>query len=120
MEAFQARLDTFSQPIRLKSRAAKSTSPLPLTWPHPPQFKATPKSLAEAGFYFNPSKDDRDAVICYMCGKELSDWAEDDDPYEIHWSKCKKVCAWAIVRCGLRGDVDDQGKYVLFLLPEWV
>ncbi|KAJ7886006.1 inhibitor of apoptosis repeat-containing protein [Mycena leptocephala] len=56
-----------------------------------------PRTLAEAGFYFDPSTDDPD------------NWAEEDDPFDIHWQKCANVCAWANLRCGLRRDTDSHG-----------
>ncbi len=109
MEALQTRRESFRKAKRVKKPSGKSSS-LNLKWPHPETFKANPDSLAEAGFYFNPSWDDRDNVTCYMCGKELSDWTSDDDPFEIHWEKCRAKCAWAVVRCGLREDMDEDGK----------
>jgi hypothetical protein len=110
MEVLQNRVDSFSKPRRVKHSSSKSSSTISLKWPHTPRFKATPDTLAEAGFYFNPSYDDRDNVTCYMCDKELSDWAEDDDPFDIHWIKCGNECCWANVRCGLRGDIDRNGR----------
>ena len=104
MEVFQARLDSF-----LKTKRIKGTV---INWPHPDHFLATPNSLAEAGFYFCPTWDERDAVKCFMCGKELSDWLEDDDPFAIHWRKCPTSCPWAILRCGLQNDLDRDGKCV--------
>ena len=104
MQVFQARLDSF-----LKTKRIKGTV---INWPHPDHFLATPSSLAEAGFYYCPTWDERDAVKCYMCGKELSDWLEDDDPFAIHWRKCPTSCPWAILRCGLQNDLDRDGKCV--------
>ncbi len=46
-----------------------------------------------------------------MCEKEMSEWTEDDDPFKIHWEKCRKSCAWANVRCGLKEDMDRNGRY---------
>ncbi|KAF7422762.1 hypothetical protein PC9H_010921 [Pleurotus ostreatus] len=82
MEAFQNRLDSF-KPKKVKHGSKNVT----LKWPHPEHFKANAQSLAEAGFYFDPSFDDKDAVKCFMCGKMLSEWEEEDDPFDIHWSK---------------------------------
>jgi|ERR1700722_780194 len=111
MQAYQARLDSFSKPKRVKSSSGKASS-TSLKWPHPSHFTANPNTLAEAGFYFHPTLEDRDGVQCFMCDKELSDWNSDDDPFEIHWTKCRASCAWAIVRCGLNGDIDHDGKCV--------
>jgi hypothetical protein len=110
MQAFQARLESFSKSKRVKPPSGKSSSSI--KWPHPSSFLANPTSLADAGFYFCPTYEDRDNVQCYMCHKELSDWTDDDDPFEIHWEKCRTSCAWAIVRCGLNDDADGDGKCV--------
>ncbi|KAF9487432.1 hypothetical protein BDN71DRAFT_1458516 [Pleurotus eryngii] len=107
MEAFQNRLDSF-KPKKVKHGSKNVT----LKWPHPEHFKANAHSLAEAGFYFDPSFDDKDVVKCFMCGKMLSEWEEEDDPFDIHWSKCAKTCAWANVRCGLREDMNEDGGFV--------
>jgi hypothetical protein len=111
MESYQARLDSFSKPKRVKQSSSRSSASISLKWPHPPSFSATPAALAEAGFYFSPSWEDRDNVHCFLCPKELSDWTKDDDPLELHWEKCKDSCAWAVVRCGLLEDMDADGKY---------
>ncbi|KAH7921561.1 inhibitor of apoptosis repeat-containing protein [Leucogyrophana mollusca] len=113
MEALQSRIDSFSKTKRIKKYPKKQTSTIAsIKWPHPPTFKANASTLAEAGFYFNPSWDDRDTVACFLCDKELSDWDADDDPFEIHYTKCRSTCAWAIVRCGLNEDLDEDGNYV--------
>jgi len=112
MEAFQARLDSFLKPKRVKQKNTTGTGSATIKWPHPPHFIATPNSLAEAGFYFCPTLDERDTVKCYMCSKELSDWVQDDDPFDIHWTKCGTSCSWAVVRCGLKADIDRDGRYV--------
>ena len=108
MEALQARLESFSKPKRVKHTSSKRS--VSVKWPHPDHFFATPNALAEAGFYFDPSVDDKDNVTCYMCGKQLSDWDEEDDPFDIHYNKCYQQCHWANVRCGLRLDMDSQGR----------
>ena len=108
MQVYQHRLDSFSSQKRVKNTSLTTSSAV--KWPHPPSYTATPLSLAEAGFYFNPSWEDRDNVTCFMCGKELSDWTELDDPFDIHWVKCSASCVWAVVRCGLKEDVDPHGR----------
>ncbi|GJQ86548.1 putative baculoviral inhibition of apoptosis protein repeat [Trypoxylus dichotomus] len=40
--------------------------------------------LAEAGFYFIGSKNEADAVQCFLCGKALDGWEENDDPWSEH------------------------------------
>ncbi|KAK2459964.1 hypothetical protein APHAL10511_007970 [Amanita phalloides] len=109
MEALQNRIDSFSKSKRVKrsSKSSKAT----IKWPHPLSFKANPEALAEAGFYFDPSAEDKDNVICFECGKQLSEWEEDDDPFDLHWVKCGDKCSWAAVRCGLRGDMDRYGRF---------
>jgi hypothetical protein len=100
MDIFQNRLASFT-PKRGKN--AKK-------WPHPSKFLANPSTLAEAGFYFDPSADDPDNVSCFMCDKQLSAWESEDDPFEIHFSKCQSYCAWALLRCGMRLDMIDDGR----------
>lgn len=108
MEALQSRIESFNKSKRLKSsKSSKKSS----KWPHPQIFQANPEALAEAGFYFNPSPEDKDNVTCFECGKQLSEWEEDDDPFDLHWKKCGDKCSWAAVRCGLREDMDRRGRY---------
>ena len=108
MDVLQARVDSFNKSKRLKQNSSKRT--ITVKWPHPSSFVATPHALAEAAFYHNPSPDDLDNVECFSCGKQLGGWEECDDPYRLHWDKCKNSCAWAVVRCGLIEDVDRKGK----------
>lgn len=110
MESLQARVDSFLKSKRIKKNSKSNSTYTTVRWPHPASFNANPNTLAEAGFYWAPSLDDRDSVACFMCGKELSDWNEEDDPFQIHWEKCGRSCAWAIVRCGLSQDTADDGR----------
>jgi hypothetical protein len=110
MEVFQARLDSFSRAKRVKSSTVGRSTAISIKWPHPGSFVANPTSLAEAGFHFTPSWNDRDNVACFLCKKELSDWKQNDDPFVLHWTKCAQTCAWAVVRCGLNEDLDQDGK----------
>lgn len=105
METLDGRLHSFD---KQKAKAGSSKS----AWPHPSTYFANPRSLAEAGFYFKPSKTDTDNVACFMCKKELGGWDEDDNPFEVHVSKSPK-CPWAVARCSLEFDVDSDGKYVI-------
>lgn len=109
MEYLQNRIASFTKQKRVKN-PAKPSSYLSLKWPHPSDFAANPESLAEAGFYFNPSAEDRDSVNCYMCERPFSIWEPEDDPFDIHWNKSGTKCGWANVRCGLRGDMDRHGR----------
>ncbi|KAG6812336.1 hypothetical protein H0H92_003323 [Tricholoma furcatifolium] len=112
MECLQNRIDSFKKSRRVKN-TSKPSSSVSVKWPHPPypKFIATPETLAEAGFYWDPSFEDRDNVTCFVCEKQLSDWEAEDDPFDIHWNKCGDRCCWAIVRCGLKGDINAQGGY---------
>ncbi|KAI0635243.1 hypothetical protein C8Q77DRAFT_1156558 [Trametes polyzona] len=109
MEYFKARLDSFGPPKNKRTKASSSKqASASAKWPHPPTWKATPDSLAEAGFYYNPSPHDPDNVTCFMCKKDLCGWEPEDDPFEIHYEKCSDVCAWAVVRCQ---KPDANGRY---------
>jgi hypothetical protein len=114
MESERARLATFSDGVRFKVAKSKAL----LKWPHPDTFLATPDSLSDAGFYFNPSAEDRDNVKCFACDKELSEWDPEDDPHVIHFEKCGQTCPWAIVRCGLDLERDKRGRWVYRLCCE--
>ncbi|THH09571.1 hypothetical protein EW145_g1910 [Phellinidium pouzarii] len=105
METFDGRLRSFNKP---KSKSSSSKT----AWPYQQSFSANPKSLAEAGFFFKPSKDEPDNVQCFICKKELGGWDEEDNPFEIHVNKCPK-CPWAIARCSLEFDVDSDGNFSL-------
>jgi hypothetical protein len=109
MEALQNRIDSFAKQKRVKN-PSKTSSYVNAKWPHPSNFLATPETLTEAGFFYNPSFEDRDNVTCFVCAKQLSEWEEGDDPFDIHWAKCGAKCCWASVRCGLRDDMDLHGR----------
>ncbi|KAI6155645.1 hypothetical protein BKA82DRAFT_991352 [Pisolithus tinctorius] len=113
MHALQNRVESFKKSKRVKRYPSKKTSTQSATvkWPHPPSYKANANTLAEAGFFFCPSWDDRDCVACFLCGKELSDWDAQDDPFAVHYEKCGEACGWAIVRCGLVEDMDSEGSF---------
>jgi hypothetical protein len=108
MDGLQARLQSFKKSKRVKNPTKSSTTTL--KWPHPQDFTANPATLAEAGFYYDPSYDDPDNVTCFNCEKQLAGWEEEDDPYVIHWNKCAQTCCWAVVQCGLRADTDPSGR----------
>lgn len=113
MHTLQSRVDSFKKTKRVKRYPSKKTSTqaASVKWPHPASYKANANTLAEAGFFFSPSWDDRDCVACFLCGKELSDWDAEDDPFAIHHEKCADVCGWAVVRCGLVEDMDEDGNF---------
>jgi hypothetical protein len=61
-----------------------------IKWPHKIKgWRATPETLAKAGFYFDPEEDDVDSTTCYMCKKTLCGWEKTDDPLTEH-SRDKK------------------------------
>ena len=104
----------------LKAKGSKSSSKASssLVWPHPNTFIANPQTLAEAGFYFAADKDSPDNVRCFMCDKELDGWDSEDNPFEIHVSKSSK-CPWAIARCSLEFDLDENKKYAV-MVPHYL
>lgn len=53
--------------------------------------------MAEAGFIFIGSSSDPDAVTCFFCGKELSGWADTDDPWKEHLSHSPN-CEFALMQ----------------------
>ncbi|RPD65598.1 hypothetical protein L226DRAFT_609580 [Lentinus tigrinus ALCF2SS1-7] len=115
MEYLQARLDSFSKSKRSKASSTRHTSSSS-KWPHPSSFKATPDSLSEAGFYFDPDPANPDNVTCFMCKKGVAGWEPEDDPFSIHYDKCAKTCAWAMVRCqggagGESYDLSDPARH---------
>lgn len=116
MEAFKARLASFEKSKRVKyTTEAGKTATVTLKWPHKDDIRATPHALAQAGFYWNPSAEDgeEDNVRCFICDKELAEWGRRDDPFELHFAKCgqgESACPWAVARCGIEYDMDDDGK----------
>lgn len=91
--------------FRLTRKIAKTPTSKSLTvsvkWPHPKSYKATPHTLADAGFYWNPNPAAKDNVSCFFCDEDFSDWEEHYDPHVIHYDRCGGSCAWAIARCGI-------------------
>ncbi|KIY44939.1 inhibitor of apoptosis repeat-containing protein [Fistulina hepatica ATCC 64428] len=109
MEVYQKRLESFAKPKRIKPAKGRAVS---ISWPHDnADYKATPESLAEAGFFYKPELGFPDNVQCYLCKRELSEWEPDDDPLEIHYQKCEH-CPWAVLRCGLLHDTDSHQRFV--------
>ncbi|KAF9515691.1 hypothetical protein BS47DRAFT_1293488 [Hydnum rufescens UP504] len=89
------------------SRAAKSIT---FTWPHPPTFGATPRTLAAAGFYFAPEQGSGDRVVCFFCDVGLANWEKTDSPFEEHYTRNEDGCPWAAARCSLEKDRVKRGK----------
>lgn len=60
------------------------------TW-WPEANKPSADELSAAGFFWT-TKDDR--VICFSCGGGLSDWDENDNPWEqhaLHYGECEYI-----------------------------
>ena len=90
---------------------SRNPSPKPLrAAPGPTQIPLLQiRNPSEAGFYYNPGKDNVDNVKCFICGRELGGWTENDNPFEVHVNKAPR-CPWAVARCSLEFDVDSDGK----------
>lgn len=56
-----------------------------------PNYKQTPKVLAEAGFYYTGTAD---KVVCFMCKGGIYEWEAEDDPkeeHEKHYPDCEFI-----------------------------
>jgi baculoviral IAP repeat-containing protein 5 len=40
--------------------------------------------MAQAGFYWCGNDRENDSAACFVCGKELDGWEENDDPWSEH------------------------------------
>ncbi|KAK7956376.1 uncharacterized protein PG986_005598 [Apiospora aurea] len=87
---FEGRVASFqtSQPVSGRKRGPKT-----LAWPHK---GLDENSLARAGFYFEPTADKPDNVVCYLCHARIGGWEDDDSPIEEHL-RLSPRCGWAIV-----------------------
>ncbi|EMR11033.1 hypothetical protein PNEG_00631 [Pneumocystis murina B123] len=83
MEVYASRLASFQLSSRKK-----------LKWPH---IRPTPKDLAEAGFYYDPSSSSHDNVVCFLCKKALDGWNANDNPVKEHIEHSRQ-CGWAILK----------------------
>ncbi|KZT10475.1 uncharacterized protein LAESUDRAFT_673243 [Laetiporus sulphureus 93-53] len=111
MQCLTDRIDSFNPGGDAHTKKRSKQSSKSFKWPHQESYTVTPQTLAEAGFFFNPTRANPDNVKCFMCKKELDGWSEDDDPFEIHWQKCRNSCPWAAARCGLFHDMCEDGSY---------
>ncbi|KAK2768263.1 hypothetical protein FQN54_000115 [Arachnomyces sp. PD_36] len=93
MKTFNARLATFDivHPAPKRTSGAKGTKGI--AWPHS---RPSPAELAYAGFYYNPSSVSPDNASCYLCGRGLDGWEEEDNPVEEHLTHSSE-CGWAIM-----------------------
>lgn len=63
--------------------------------------------LARAGFYFEPTPEFPDNVVCYLCLKRVGGWEVTDDPLEEHL-RLSNGCGWAIVTA-IEAGLGDYG-----------
>ncbi|CEL60372.1 Protein bir1 OS=Schizosaccharomyces pombe (strain 972 / ATCC 24843) GN=bir1 PE=1 SV=1 [Rhizoctonia solani AG-1 IB] len=87
--------------LTLDSRLKSFTKSKSKAWPHNASYKATPDTLARAGFVFTPDtarKSDR--VTCFVCGKTLGGWEPQDDPFKEH-AEHSPACSWGLARCSI-------------------
>ncbi|KAL4743261.1 hypothetical protein BDV11DRAFT_178639 [Aspergillus similis] len=93
METFAARLATFDLVLHPDRRSSSAKSVKPISWPHS---KPSPAELAHAGFFYNPYETNPDNTTCFLCGRALDGWEEDDNPITEHL-KHAKDCGWAVM-----------------------
>lgn len=60
--------------------------------------------LAHAGFFFSPTPDNTDNVVCFLCKKNMDGWEDGDNPLHEHL-KHSSQCGWAIV-AAIETDMD--------------
>lgn len=107
---FTHRVESFKgRKITLTSVKGKKTSKT-FYWPHPDNWGPTPRSLAAAGFFFNPEVSSIDRVECFCCKRGLGSWEKGDDPFQEHYNRAENECAWAAARCSLERDRKGKGK----------
>ncbi|GAP82736.1 putative AT hook domain-containing protein [Rosellinia necatrix] len=82
-----------------KGKASKTPS-----WPHK---GLDPETFARAGFYFAPGPENPDNTACFLCGKNIDGWDEDDNPFQEHL-RLSPHCGWAVV-AGIETGLGDYG-----------
>ncbi|KAK5169265.1 hypothetical protein LTR04_005909 [Oleoguttula sp. CCFEE 6159] len=95
VNTFIGRLATFEAPHHLTKRRASSTkkkTPTTVIWPHE---KPAPEELAQAGFFYKPTSNNPDNVMCFLCKRSLDGWEPADDPVSEHLQHSPE-CGWAI------------------------
>ncbi|KAI1849380.1 hypothetical protein JX266_004875 [Neoarthrinium moseri] len=92
---YDGRLASFQsvQPVSGRKSTAKNKGPKALAWPHK---RIEPTNLARAGFYFDPTPEQPDNAVCFLCQKRIGGWEDGDDPVEEH-VRLSPGCGWAIV-----------------------
>ncbi|KAF8699891.1 Baculoviral inhibition of apoptosis protein repeat, partial [Rhizoctonia solani] len=87
--------------LTLDSRLKSFTKSKSKAWPHNASYKATPDTLARAGFVYTPDSTRKsDRVTCFVCGKTLGGWEPQDDPFKEH-AEHSPTCSWALARCSI-------------------
>jgi Inhibitor of Apoptosis domain len=115
MATYEERLASFQPKKPKSSKRTAINASLAKGWPHPASFKATPSSLAHAGFYFDPTADKSDNVTCFTCEHSLGAWTVSDDPFTEHLNVDAKCC-WAVSRCNIELDRQKDGRYDILLI----
>ncbi|KND88786.1 Protein bir1 [Tolypocladium ophioglossoides CBS 100239] len=100
----EARLASFQKSSKKRGSTASGRGKA-LNWPHK---QIAPASLAKAGFYFDPSPDSPDNVVCFLCNKGLDGWESGDDPLLEHL-KHASHCGWAVV-AAIEAEIGDYEK----------
>ncbi|CAG8593259.1 16535_t:CDS:2 [Acaulospora colombiana] len=111
MTTYDERVESFRPRKGKSSKKSSLNAFLVKGWPHPSNYKATPSSLAHAGFFFDPTSDKGDNVTCFMCDHSLGEWTQDDDPFVEHLNVNNK-CAWALARCSIELDKQADGSFI--------
>ncbi|PNY28638.1 Protein bir1, partial [Tolypocladium capitatum] len=102
--SYDARLASFQKSSKKRGSTAGGRGKA-LNWPHK---QIAPASLAKAGFYFDPSPESPDNVVCFLCDKGLDGWESGDDPLLEHL-KHASHCGWAVV-AAIEAEVGDYEK----------
>lgn len=63
------------------------------------------QQLASAGFFFSPTPEHPDNVLCFLCHKGLDGWEEGDDPLHEHLNHTSG-CGWATL-AAIEAEVGD-------------
>lgn len=101
--AYQTRLSSYIP----SSSSAKRSKTGSLQWPLSETHSVTPSSLAAAGFYYQPSPEAEDNVVCFLCHKALGGWEQGDQALSEHVAhsikkpgQAKKGCPFALLKSG--------------------
>ncbi|MCJ1260825.1 hypothetical protein MMC22_000688 [Lobaria immixta] len=92
METYAARLASFSIAHPAKKRGSDTKGTKTLKWPLK---NLSPDELATAGFFYRPTASNPDNAVCFLCGKNVDGWEEDDNAVTEHL-KLSPECGWAI------------------------